>query len=162
MNWNPVFCWRLGGASLALLAGVAVYCFVRLNLPVLLQPFQITHALPPMGSGFFGSAPSFLYTLSFGLFVSIGATTLSSARVHCLLWIALALGLEISQASAIAQPLAAWLTQVLPGTAWELVGPYWLHGVYDPFDLLATVAGGALALTLLMLPNHGEKYESNR
>jgi len=162
MNWNVALTWRLGTASLALLAAVAVYCFVRLNPPALLQPFQVTHALPQMGSSLFDSAPSFLYTLSFGLFVGIGAATVSRAHLHCLLWITLALVLEISQASIIARPLVGWLTQILPGTAWELVGPYWLHGVFDPFDLLATAAGGALALTLLTLPNHGEKYESNR
>jgi hypothetical protein len=162
MNWNAALSWRLGTASLALLAAVAVYCFVRLNPPALLQPFQVTHALPQMGSSLFGSAPSFLYTLAFGLFIGSGAATLSRARLHCLLWITLALVLELSQASIIARPLAAWLTQILPGTAWELVGPYWLHGVFDPFDLLATLAGGALALKLLTPPSPGETYYFNR
>jgi len=158
MNRNAALTWRLVTASLALLAAVAVYCFARLNPPVLLEPFQVIHALPGMQSSLFDSAPSLLYTLSLGLFIGCCASTLSSARLHCLIWIGLALCLEISQASIIAQPLSSWLAQILPGSAWELVGPYWMHGVFDPFDLLATIVGGALALSLLTVFTHGERY----
>jgi hypothetical protein len=69
--------------------------------------------------------------------------------LHCLVWIGLALCLEISQASIIAKPLVSWLSAILPDSTWELVGPYWANGVFDPVDLLATMVGGVIALAVL-------------
>ena len=141
--------WKIGTAIFALLMAVAVYLFARLNPPALLEPFQITNALPGVQPGIFGSAPSLFYTLSIGLLIGVFASTSASARLHCLVWVGLALCLEISQASIISGPLISWLSTTLPNSAWELFGPYWANGVFDPLDLLATVVGGAIALAVL-------------
>ncbi len=149
--------WKIGTAILALLMAVAVYLFVRQNPPTLLEPFQISNALLDAQPGLFGSAPSLFYTLSIGLLIGVFASTLASSQLHCLVWIGLALCLEISQASIIAKPLVSWLSAILPDSTWELVGPYWANGVFDPVDLLATMVGGVIALAVLTyLPREGK------
>jgi hypothetical protein len=133
----------------ALLVAIVVYCFVRLNPPDLLAPFQISSDLLGAQPVLFGSAPSFFYTLALGLLIGTCAVTYASGRLHCLLWVVLVLCLEVSQAPVVSAPLAGWLEGILPNSAFELVVSYWANGVFDPLDLFATIAGGALALALL-------------
>jgi hypothetical protein len=141
--------WRLAIASTALLAAVAVYCLARISTPELLAPFQSTNPLLAGQAGLFGSAPSLFYTFAIGLFVGTCASTPASARIHCLIWLGLALLLEISQHPIIAEPLVPWLADTLFVSIWEVIGPYWKWGVFDPLDMIATVAGGLAALTIL-------------
>jgi hypothetical protein len=154
--------WKIGIACLALVIAVAVYCLVRLSPPVLLVPFQVTSSLLGSHPGFFGSAPALFYTLSVGLFIGVLASKPSSGQLHCVIWVALALCLEVSQASFIATPLATWLSGILPDAVWELIGPYWIRGVFDPFDLLATLLGGAVAMVILTHSPREEKYAADR
>lgn len=157
MTRDTLITWKTGTAILALIMAVAVYVFVRQNPPTLLEPFQVTNALLGAQPGFFGSAPSLFYTLSIGLLIGVFASTLASSQLHCLSWIGLALCLEISQASIIANSLVSWLSSILPDSVWELVGPYWANGVFDPLDLLATLVGGVVALSVLTrLPREGK------
>jgi hypothetical protein len=100
-------------------------------------------------AGLFGSAPSFLYTLAIGLFIGSCASTQASAKTHCVIWIGLALLLEISQYPVIAESLDSWLANTLDVSAWKLIGPYWTRGAFDPLDIIATVAGGIIALVIL-------------
>jgi len=146
---NASMTWKIGTAVIALLMAAAVYLFARLNPPALLEPFQITNSLLGVQSDFFGSAPSLFYTLSIGLLIGVFASTSANGRLHCLIWVGLALCLEISQASIVAGPLTSWLSATLPNSFWELFGPYWANGVFDQLDLLATVVGGVIALAVL-------------
>ncbi len=150
--------WRLGTAGLALLAAILIYCFVRPSPPDLLLPFQVSSGLLGAHHGLFGSAPSFFYTLALGLLIGTCAATQTGGRLHCLSWVAVALCLEVSQATVVSAPLAGWLEAVLPDSLIGPVLPYWTNGVFDPADLFATVAGGALALALLdLLPSEKKK-----
>jgi hypothetical protein len=149
MTRKPSLNWKIGIAIVALAIAIAVYCLVRLYPPELLAPFQVTSELLGSHASIFGSAPSLLYTLSIGLIIGVVASTLAAGQMHCLIWIVVALGLEISQATVIAAPLAAWLADILPASVWEIVGPYWTRGVFDWFDLFATALGGAIALAIL-------------
>lgn len=104
---------------------VSVYCFARLNLPALLETFQVTYPALAAQTFLFGSAPSFFYTLSIGLLVGACASSLPGA----------------------------WLAETLPGPTWEPPGPHWSRGAFDHLDLIATVLGGSIALaTLTYLP----------
>ena len=154
--------WRISIASAALLAAIAVYCFARFYPPEFLEPFKATNLILAAQTGFFGSAPSFFYTISIGLLVGICSSTPNSARLHCLLWIGVTLFLELSQYPIVAEPLVTLLAETLSESTWKLVGPYWTRGAFDQLDMLATVVGGALALTLLTLYSHGEKYDFDR
>ena len=154
--------WKLGIASLALLAAIAVYCFARIYPPELLASFQTTHILLAAQTGLFGSAPSFFYTLSVGILVGAGASTLTGARMHCLLWIAVALCLELSQHPIVSEPLITWLADSLSESIWELVGPYWTRGAFDQLDLLASVVGGSIALAILTYLQTGHNNENNQ
>ena len=136
-------------ASMALLTAIAVYCFARNYPPGLLESFQATNKTLAAQTGIFGSAPSFFYTLSIGLLVGTCASKQTSARLHCLLWIGIALCLEMSQYPIVAEPLVVLLAETLSESIWILVGPYWTRGAFDQLDLIATVIGGAIALTVL-------------
>jgi len=153
--------WRLGIAGTALLAAVAIYCLARIDPPELLTPFQSTIPIFAEQAGLFGSAPSFLYIFAIGLIVGSCASTPVSARTHCLIWLGLALLLEISQHPIIAKPLSSWLADTLSISIWVVIEAYWERGVFDPLDMIATVAGGLVALTTL---NHlsTEHYDEHR
>jgi hypothetical protein len=69
--------------------------------------------------------------------------------MHCLIWIGLALLLEITQHPVIAESIVSWLENTLDVSTWELIGPYWARGAFDPLDIIATVAGGIIALAIL-------------
>ena len=146
---SPPLVWRLGVASLSLLAAVAVYLFARIYPPEILMLSQNPNGNLATHAEIFGSAPSFFYTLALGLFIGASAQTTRNARLHCLVWIGLALGLEISQHPSITEPLSTWFSSFLSEFIWDLVGPYWIRGVFDPLDLLATLAGGIIAFVLL-------------
>ena len=78
-----------------------------------------------------------------------------------MIWLGLALLLEISQHPIIAKPLSSWLADTLSISTWVVIEPYWERGVFDPLDMIATVAGGLVALTTL---NHlsTEHYDEHR
>ena len=159
MNCSNTLFWRFGIASTALLAAVSVYCLARINPPELLAPFQTTVPLLAEQTAVFGSAPSFFYTFAVGLFIGAFAPSSTAARWHCLNWLGLALLLEISQHPIVAIPLASWLADTLFVSTWEIIGPYWIRGVFDPQDIIATVIGGLTALTILTFFSTGHRDE---
>jgi hypothetical protein len=149
MVFSKTLFWSLAIAGMALLAATAIYCLARISPPELLTPFQSTIPILAGQAGLFGSAPSFFYTFAIGLLVGTCAPTLASAKAHCLIWVSLALLLEISQHPIVAEPLIARLEDTLFISAWRVIGPYWIRGVFDPMDMIATVVGGLTALTIL-------------
>jgi hypothetical protein len=151
--------WRFGIAGTALLAAVAVYCLARIYPPELLTPFQSTIPILAGQAGLFGSAPSFLYIFAIGLIVGSCALTPASARTHCLIWLGLALLLEISQHPIIAKPLSSWLADTLSVSTWKIIGPYWSRGVFDIQDIIATVAGVLATLITLTYFSRGHVDE---
>jgi hypothetical protein len=100
-------------------------------------------------TGIFGSAPSFLYTLALGLIIGCCAAPRPSAKFHCLAWTGLCMLLEVSQHPHLASRVLSRLGELLPDQSLQLLGPYWARGIYDPVDLLATLAGGLLATALI-------------
>ena len=159
MNRGNALLSRLGIAVTALLAAVAIYCLARIYPPQLLTPYQITIPILAGQTGLFGSAPSFFYTLAIGLIVGTCAASPTSAKLHCLNWLGLAVLLEISQHPMVVKHLASWLADSSPISTWEMISPYWNRGVCDPLDLVATVAGGLAALTILTYSPIGHDNE---
>jgi len=158
MTRNALLIWRLGIASLSLLAAVAVYSFARFYPPEVLEPFQVAGTGLASYTSIFGSAPSFFYTLALCLIIGACVPSRSTAKLHCFLWIGLALFLELTQHPEFAGSLSNWFPNVLPESTWELIGPYWTRGVFDPIDLIATLIGGLIALLLI---THLPAEESN-
>ena len=150
MTRSAALTWLVSVASLSLLAAVAVYCFARIYPPEILTPIQAVNTELAAQTAVFGSTPSFFYTLALGLFIGFCASTKMSGRLHCLLWVNLVFLLESTQHPEIANLLVTWLPNILPESAWGLVGPYWLRGVFDQYDLLASFAGGMVALIALI------------
>jgi len=159
MYCSKTLFWRFGIAGTALLAAIAVYCLVRIHPPELLTPFQSTILILAGQAGLFGSAPSLLYIFAIGLIVGTFASTPASARTQCLIWLSLALLLEISQHPLIAEPLISWLADTLFVSTWEVIEPYWKWGVFDPLDMIATAVGGLAALILLTYFPVGDRDE---
>jgi hypothetical protein len=151
---------KLGIASLSLLAAVAVYSFARIYPPEFLEPFQALNSDLATHSAIFGSAPSFFYTLALGLAIGACASSPLRARFHCLIWIGLALFLELTQHSIFAESFSSWLRTNLAEPVWSMFVPYWTRGVFDPLDLLATLVGGIIALTLLIHLPKGNSDEN--
>lgn len=149
MTRNTPLVLRFGIVVFSLMTAIAVYLFARIYPPEILAPFQLTDPGLARHFAIFGSAPSFFYTLALGLLIGACAPTLASARVHCLAWVGLAFCLELSQYPGIAKPISTSLYNILSEPIWDLIGPYWSRGVFDPLDLLATLIGGSIALILL-------------
>ena len=156
MARNAHFYWKLFVALASFIAAVSVYCFARIYPPEILSSIQAvdygfaTHTL------IFGSAPSFFYTLALGLVIGVCASSRSSARLHCLIWIVLCFLLEISQHAVPSALIMAWLPDAIPESSWNLFGPYWAQGVFDPIDLMATFVGGLIALALITRLSRGD------
>jgi len=156
---NKTLHWRVGIAAVSLSAAVAVYSLARYYPPALLEPLQATQSILAARPDLFGSLPSLFYILAMGLLVGSCATTPAGSRLHCSLWIGVAIALEFTQHPLIAVPLSSWLPAILGDSIWTLTGPYWLSGTFDPADLLATVVGGAIALAILA-HTQGNKHEA--
>jgi len=148
MTGNIPLPLRFGIVVFSLMAAIAVYLFARIYPPEILTPLHVYSSDLAAYTGVFGSAPSLFYTLALGLIISACASSRSSARVHCLVWVGLAMLLELSQARIIAESIVAWLSVSLPNSVWVIAESYWTRGVFDPLDLLATFIGGSIALTL--------------
>ena len=141
--------WLLILAGLCLSLAIGVYCLARIYPPELLSPLRATRSELVALSGVFGSAPSFLYTLALGLVIGLCSAPRAAATFHCLAWTGLCMLLEISQHSSLSARVLSGLDNLLPDSGLQLVGPYWSRGVFDPVDLLATLAGGLLATALI-------------
>ena len=149
MTRNRLNIFGIGIACISILLAIAVYMFLRADLPVLLEPFQSNHKLSLANAALSGSAPSLFYTLAIGVLLGTIAPNPAAARFHCLGWTVIALLLEFTQHALFARPVIAALTNYLSDSALHIVGPYWSRGVFDPLDLLATLIGGLLALTIV-------------
>ena len=149
--------WKLGIAGLSLLCAIAVYGLVRPHPPVLFESLSANLSYPPTLTAIFGSAPSFFYTLAVGLLLGVCAGSMRSAKWHCLLWVSIVLAFEVLQLPSLSVKLAQWLQLLLPERAWHYFGAYWTHGSFDPLDMLAALAGGLIALFLLLRLQDGKR-----
>ncbi len=150
---------RLGIAILSLSAAMAVYCLARIYPPALIEPLQATLPALAAQTGLFGSLPSLFYSLAIGLLIGCCASTPGAARLHCLLWLGIALMLELAQHPLVAAPLSDRLHDMVTESTWQVIGPYWTRGSFDPLDLLATLAGGVIALVLFGAASRKYKHE---
>ncbi len=98
--------WRLGIATLSLSAAMAVYSLARIHPPAMLESIQLTLPALAAQTALFGSLPSLFYTLAIGLLIGTCASTAYSARLHCSLWLGIALMLEKQSFRSIEIPAA--------------------------------------------------------
>lgn len=143
---------RATGLALAglafLLLGVLVYVADRSPLPAL-PPLQLPGVT---GSRWFGSAadwlPALAHTAGFGLLTAAAVPPRGPwALLACLGWGMVNVLAEIGQLPRVDQ----WIAEVVLGSLGEgrvtgFVARYFTHGIFDPLDLAAAVAGTVIAL----------------
>lgn len=149
MNRSRFSGWKLPIAAFSLSLAISTYCFARINPPEILSPFISTSYALASYTGIFGSAPSFFYTLAVGLFIGLFTASRANARLHCSVWTGFCLLLEFTQLQTLSGAISNRLSDVIPELAWRYIGPYWQRGVFDHFDLLATLTGGVIALIMI-------------
>jgi hypothetical protein len=135
---------------MAMVAGLAVYAIDRPAAHVYLLPSVLAFSDSPRN--FFGaigaSLPSFLHVFAFSLLTAAVATsrTARAAAIVAGAWCATDLLFELGQHPALAPTIGASLPPWFAGVPMlENVEPYFLRGTFDPADLVATVAGAAVA-----------------
>jgi hypothetical protein len=136
-------CWAIGVVVISVAAAIAVYVLARVMPPAILEPFRPTNQLLAIPMWLSGSAPAFFYTLAIGLLIALVAAP-ASARRHCVIWIAIALGFECLQLPQLSQLLSVSLAAAVPAPVWDLTASYWVSGTFDIRDLAATAAAGSL------------------
>lgn len=152
---------RLGIAASSLTLALAVYVFAREYPPAIIESLQIPAPWLLEHGRLFGSAPSLFYTLAFGLLLGVISAEPRRGQLHCLVWTAIALLLELTQAPEVAGTFIAAFDR-LPPVAADLLTPYWKNGTFDPVDLLATLLGGASAWGVLrILPGRSEDVQAH-
>ena len=153
--------WKLFAASIAMLIALGTYLFARVYPPAILAPLSATNISPVDALAFWDWAPSFLYSFSLCLLIGCVVQTSKLATQHCVIWILLTLILEISQYPSLATQIVKSFENIVPETGWIVLAPYWVNGTFDPLDILATVAGGGLSLTIIIFLQRGKVSDSN-
>ncbi len=150
INWTQVL---LGALALAL--GVIVYILDRpaehiYFLPQALSMYeQIASVFGRVGY----HLPTFLHVIAFSLILTgmIGCGK-RGGLIVCITWMLINSGFEIGQhqniAPGIVELLPEWFSYVaiLDNTA-----SYFIHGVFDPYDLLSIVVGALVAYAVIRL-----------
>lgn len=136
-------------AFLSLMLGVMVYVTARSPATTAFLPtdFSMTLPWPPFVMAVAGNLPTFFHSLGFSLILVwlSGAGRIIAAGL-CTGVFAVEALFEIGQ-----HPLASkWLHNQLPHWLPESISNYFLAGFFDPYDLVAAVAGAILALLLVV------------
>lgn len=136
-------------AALALSLGLLVYVLDRAPGSAYLLPrmLQFGGATWTIFGAIGGCLPSFFHTFAFSLLTSLAlGSTRRALYFGCGSWWVIGTLFEIGQHPAIRGPLTAtfpdWFNH------WPLfdhLAGYFLHGTFDPFDLLATAVGAIAA-----------------
>jgi hypothetical protein len=144
---------------LALMTGALVYLAGRPTGSAYFLPAWAT--LAQQAGGIFGTAdgflPSFTHVFAFTLLTAavMRPRSLRGTAVVAGAWCATDVLFEIGQHPAIASTVSAALPVWFGGLPMlDNVGPYFLHGTFDPADIAATVAGAAVAYLMLALSDH--------
>lgn len=138
---------------MALAVGIMVYLTDRVaSRPPLLPGVDALAGLQLFGV--FGRwLPSFVHPLAFSLFSATALPARSLPRYGvCLAWCAVSVAFEIGQHTQVRQPLAHALQAAFGDSAVpRAVANYFLHGTFDPGDIVAAVLGAVAAATVLRL-----------
>ncbi len=150
-------------SSSGLLTGFAIYYWVRPGSQVyFLSAINITGDATYPAHNVFGiwgdCLPSLLHTFSFILLSAVFCSMNKKRHIFlCVFWIVVNVIFELAQKydSFVFKIIPDWFSSVF---ILENIKPYCINGSFDPFDLLASFAGGIIAYFILK----GEiKYESD-
>lgn len=142
----------LVSAGLALMLGTAVYLVDRPTGSAWLVPTAWQSPVPRHWFGAIGQwLPSLVHAFAFSvLTAALLPRRPGFAALACLAWALIDTLAEIGQHAEIAATLAAAIEQAWGHSAWATrLGQYFIRGSFDPADVLAGLAGSALAYVLL-------------
>ena len=137
--------------------GVLVYVATRSGSQVFfLQYLPAVHSSSPSGiSDILYALPSLLHVYAFILLTAaVVSRNAHHLRLICLFWLVTELLFEIGQqhdvAVAIVEHLPAWF---YGSAAFETVPNYFLHGTFDPLDIIGLLMGTLAAYATAMASN---------
>jgi hypothetical protein len=153
-------------ASLAIAAfavGLAVYLFDRPPGSASLLPSAWQSGHTGLFGGIGAWLPSLVHAFTFSLLTALVLPrSTTSAALACAAWACIDTLAECAQTPALAEPLAAALTRTFgDGPVAAPLGRYFTQGSYDPADIVAGLAGAALAFTVLRCAGSTSKNESS-
>ena len=114
-----------------------------------------------VGSSVFGSLggwlPSFVHTFAFSLFTAAVLPERSAPRYGaCIAWFAVNVAFEVGQHPLVSVRLGEALRSGLGGLPLtRLLANYFVHGTFDPGDIVAALLGALAAGALLRLMHRG-------
>jgi hypothetical protein len=158
---------RIAIAFGALAFGALLYAMVRPQAALFVpngwhHPMLASTGLP-LASALIGTAPTFLhaFALSVLIMVATRAATSRGRGACCAAVGAAEFAFEVAQHTVVAAMLLGSVS-ALPMTggiagAWRV---YLRHGAFDPFDLIAAVAGCLLAYALIARATHDRQTSS--
>ena len=148
VNWTQVL---LGALALAL--GVIVYILDRPaeHVYFLPQALSMYERIPSVFGRVGYHLPTFLHVMAFSLMLaSVIGCGKQGGLIVCIIWMVINSAFEIGQhqdiAPGIVELLPEWFSYVpiLDNTA-----SYFIHGVFDPYDLLSIAAGALVAYVII-------------
>ena len=151
-------------SSLALAIGLLVYLTDRNASHALLVPGAGALAGHHVFGAFGQWLPSFVHPLAFSLFtVAVLPPSSASRDGVCLAWGAVNVAFEIGQHPQLSARLAELLQDSLGHMpAMQALARYFVHGTFDPGDIIAALLGSLVAAAVLRITqDHGEHKHAN-
>jgi len=155
----------VAAAFLALLVGMLPYLTDRVAGRALLWPSAFTLETGMLFGAVGQWLPSFAHAFAFSLLtVAVLAPRATPRYGVCALWAVINVVFELGQHRDIAKHLTGFLlNDIGAGPLTRPLARYFVHGTFDPLDVLAAVMGAIAAAAVLHgLAPSSEKHDGNR
>ena len=148
-----------GIGCVAFAVGLLVYLTDRDSSKAALIPTVAWLAGSKVFGALGGWLPSFVHTFAFSLFTAAVLPERAVPRYGvCVVWFAVNVGFEIGQHPQISVRLAEVLQGAFGGIPLtQPLASYFVHGTFDPGDIVAALLGAMAAAAALRLMHRGRK-----
>lgn len=146
--------FQVSVALIALILGILIYATTRSSQQVFFLQYlpELDLNIPFQMSSIIYSLPSFLHIYAFILLTAaVAQKQIHHVRYICLFWLVVEVLFEFGQqhdiAIAFSNHISGWFSHYV----WlETIPNYFLHGTFDPLDIMCLVLGMFAAFATLM------------